>query len=159
MKRFLSIALMATSLAIITACTKDDSPNGNANLEHFTYTIQSNQWYTRGVYGSLGWQYYSQIDIPDITKDVMENGAVMIYIKQNDLFYPLPAITDEDGWVNTVQFNVYLGQVEIFVEDTDFQTVAPGAMTLKIVIFNKLKSLPAYLDIKDYKQVLSYTNK
>ena len=153
-------ALLLTSLATITGCVKkDDGPNGNANLEHYTYTVQANQWYTYGEFGHSGWQYYHQFDVPEVTRDVMEKGAVMVYIKGNDLFYPLPATTDYDGWVNTIQYNVYLGMVEVFVEDTDFQTDNPGPMVFKIVIFDQLKSLPPALDIKDYKQVLAYMNK
>jgi len=158
MRRFMIIALLAVSLAITSGCTKDDGPNGNANLEHLTKVIQSNQWYTRGEFQFPGFQYYYQIDVPEITRDILDNGAVMMYIKQSDLFYPLPAITDYGTYVNTVQFNVYQGMVEIFIEDTDFSTTAPDAMTLKIVVFNQLKSLPKELNIKDYKQVLAYLN-
>jgi hypothetical protein len=156
MRQFMITALLLASTATFTGCTKDDGPNGNANLEHFTYTVQANQWYTYGVLGQPGFQYYRQFDVPEVTQDVMDNGAVMVYIKQDDLFYPLPAITDNDGWVNTIQFNVYPGMVEVFVEDTDFQTENPGTMTFKIVIFDQLKSLPNSLDIKDYNQVLAY---
>jgi hypothetical protein len=158
MRKLMLTFLIIGSLGAITGCTKDDGPNGNANLEHLTFTIQENQWYTYGTYGVQGFQYYRQIDVPDITQSIMEKGAVMVYIKQNDLFYPLPATTDYDGWVNTIQYNVYQGKVEIFVEDTDFRTENPGAMTLKIVIFDQLKSLPDSLNIKNYGQVLAYMN-
>jgi hypothetical protein len=166
MKRIMITALLAVTLATITGCAKDgingrdgkDGLGGNANLEQFTYTIQSNQWYTRGTFQQPGFQYYHQIDAPEVTQSVMDNGAVMVYIKQSDLFYPLPAITDYETYVTTVQFNVYLGMVEVFIEDTDFQTQAPGAMTLKVVVFDQLNSLPKNLDIKNYKQVLAYMN-
>jgi hypothetical protein len=158
MKKLMITALLLVSLATITGCVKDSGPNGNANLQNYSYSIQPNQWYTSGIYGQAGWQYYHQFDVPEITRSVMEKGAVMVYAKQNDMFYPLPATTDNNGFVTTFQFNVYLGMVEIFVEDTDFQTVNPGAMSFKIVLFDQLKSLPKSLDIKDYKQVLAYVN-
>jgi hypothetical protein len=158
MKRFMNAAILLAFFATFMGCIKDSGPNGNADLEHYTYTVQSNQWYTRGVFGEPGYQYYYQIDIPGITQAVMNKGAVLVYVKQNDLFYPLPAITNSNGYVNTIQNNVYLGMVEIFLEDTDFQTNAPGQMTFKVVVFNMLKSLPAGLDLKDYKQVEAYLN-
>jgi hypothetical protein len=158
MRKLMISTLLLVSVATIMGCKKDEGPNGNANIDNYTYTIQTNQWYTYGEFGQPGFQYYRQIDVPAITQDVMEKGAVMVYIKQDDLFYPLPATTDNDGWVTTVQYNVYMGMVEVFVEDTDFQTVNPGTMTLKIIIFDQLKSLPASLDIKDYKQVIAYMN-
>jgi len=158
MKRFLNAALLLAFLATFGACVKDNGPHGNADIEHYTYTVQPNQWYTRGVFGQAGFQYYYQIDIPGITRAVMDNGAVMVYVKLNDLFYPLPAITNNNGYVNTMQNNVYLGMVEIFVEDTDFQTEAPGQFTFKVVVFDQIYSLPKSLDIKDYKQVEAYMN-
>ena len=162
MKRFLNAAIVLALLATFTGCIKDNGngPNGNADLEHYTYTVQSNQWFTRGVFGQSGFQYYYQIDIPGITQSVMDYGAVMVYIKRSDLnlFYPLPVITDNDGYVNTIQNNVYLGMVEIFIEDTDFHTEAPGQITFKVVVFDQLKSLPKSLDINDYKQVEAYLN-
>jgi hypothetical protein len=172
MRKLMITALMLASLATITGCVKDglngrdgrdgvdgkDGLGGNVNIENSTFTIQANQWYTRGVFQQQGFQYYCLIDVPRITQDVMENGAVMIYVQQSDLFYPLPAITNNNGYVNTIQNNVYSGTVEIFVEDTDFQTENPGIMTFKIVIFDQLSSLPKDLDIKDYKQVVAYLN-
>jgi hypothetical protein len=167
MKRFLNAALFLTFLATFTGCGKDgingvdgkDGLGGNANLEHYTVTIQPNQWLTRGVFSTPGYQYYTDFNVPGITQAVMQSGAVMVYIKLDDLFYPLPAITNNDGYVSTIQNNVYLGLVEIFMEDTDFQTEAPGAYTFKVVVFDQLKSLPKSLDIKDFKQVEAYMNK
>ena len=49
--------------------------------------------------------------------------------------------------------------IEIFIEDTDFQTDVPGSMTFKVVVFNQLKSLPKSMDIRDYKQVEAFINK
>lgn len=159
MKRIINSAILLAFLATFVGCVKDSGPSGNADLEHYTYTVQSNQWYTRGVFGEPGFQYYYQIDIPGITQAVMNSGAVMVYVKQNDLFYPLPAITNFNGYVNTIQNNVYLGMIEIFVEDTDFQTDPPAQMTFKVVVFDQIYSLPKSLDIKDYKQVEAYMNK
>lgn len=169
MKQLMITALLFVSLATITGCAKDglngrdgvngkDGQGGNANIEHYTYTIQDNQWYTRGSFGQPGYQYYYQIDIPGISQDVMDYGAVMVYIKLNDLFYPLPAIANYDGYVNTIQNNVYMDMVEIFVEDTDFKTVTPGQITFKVVVFDQIISLPKSLNIKDYKQVEAYLN-
>lgn len=162
MKTILKSAVLFALIATFAGCVKDEGPVGpigNTDLEHFTYTVPSNQWYTRGVFGEPGYQYYYQIDIPGITQSVMNYGAVMVYIKQDELFYPLPATANFDGYVNTIQNNVYLGMVEIFIEDTDFQTDPPGQMTFKVVVFDQLKSLPTTLDIKDYKQVEAYMDK
>lgn len=170
MKQLMIIALLFVSLVTITGCAKDglngkdgqngkDGIGGNANLVHYTYTIQANQWSVRGVFGQPGFQYYYEINIPGITQNVMDYGAVMVYVKLNDLFYPLPAIANYNGYVNTMQNNVYMNMIEIFIEDTDFKTEAPGQFTFKVVVFDQIKSLPKSLDIKDFKQVEAYMNK
>jgi hypothetical protein len=160
MKKILNAVVLLAFLATFAGCVKDNGPGGNADLAHYTYTVQPNQWNIRGVFGQAGYQYYYQIDIPGITQSVMNSGAVMVYVKLNDLFYPLPASTNYVGYVSTMQNNVYPGMVEIFIEDTDFQTQAPAdQFTFKVVVFDQLYSLPKSLDIKDYKQVEAYINK
>ena len=161
MKKFLNAAILLTFLATFVGCVKDSGPNGNADLDHYTYTVQANQWNERGVFGQQGYQYFYEIPIPGITQTVLNTGTVMVYIQRDDLnmFYPLPVITNNTGYVNTIQNNVYLKMIEIFIEDTDFQTDVPGSMTFKVVVFNQLKSLPKSMDIRDYKQVEAFINK
>jgi hypothetical protein len=159
MRKLMITAVIALAIASISGCVKDSGPDGNANIENYTYTIQSEQWYFQGTQGQPGWQYFCQISVPAITQAVLEKGAVLVYVKENDLVYPLPATYNYESWITTYQYNIYPGLVEIFVEDTDFQTERPGMMIFKIVIFDQLKSLPASLDLKDYKQVLAYINK
>ena len=166
MKKILKSVVFLAFLATFAGCVKDNGPNGNTDLANYTYSVQPNQWYERGDVGYSGFQVFCEIDIPGITQDVMDYGAVMVYVKRDDLnlFYPLPVITNlydnvnGYAYVNTIQNNVYLGMVEIFIEDTDYLTVVPGPMTFKVVVFNQLKSLPASLNIKDYKQVEAYLN-
>ena len=159
MKKFLNATLLLAFIATFTGCVKDNGPSGNADLASFNYSVRANQWLADGTRGTVGFQYYSRFDVPEITQSVMDFGTVMVYKQENSLFYPLPVSTSDVGYVSTIQYNVYLGMVEIFIEDTDFLTDPPADMNFKVVVFNQLKSLPVSLDIKNYKQVEAYMGK
>ena len=159
MKKFLNAALLLAFIATFTGCVKDNEPSGNADIASFTQPIHANDWLVDGIAGKPGYQYYSRFDVPEITQRVMDLGTVMVYKQENSLFYPLPVSTSYAGYVSTIQYNVYLGMIEIFIEDTDFLTDPPADMNFKVVVFNQLKSLPVSLDIKNYKQVEAYMGK
>ena len=110
------------------------------------FTVKNNNWGYREVeYGNEDEGYFEAIlEVPEITKDVIEQGVVMVYRRFNDggstIWTPLPAQRTEktsDGLYYTtfVDFEYSLGRVNIFVTATDlYAGVKPGDMTFRVAI-------------------------
>lgn len=110
------------------------------------FTVKNNNWGYREVeYGNPDEGYFEAIlEVPEITKDVIEKGVVMVYRRFVDggstIWTPLPAHRTEkteDGlyYTTIVDFEYSLGRVNIFVTATDLYAGAmPGDMTFRVAI-------------------------
>ena len=100
----LTLSLMIFSGLIITGCgEKGDTgqpgppgqsgPPGNANVLTINYTINTNQWTAISPSigpGDEGYYLYNLINIPDITQEIIDYGAVLGYYEDNGFYLPLP---------------------------------------------------------------------
>ncbi len=67
-----------------------DGKDGNANVRSITKFVAPSDWTPSGTAGEDLFFYY-EITIPEITNDIVQNGAVMVYLKaDNSPYYALP---------------------------------------------------------------------
>jgi hypothetical protein len=130
---------------LLSSCQKYDA--GNTDISSNTYTVS---------WTYLDPSYYCEMNVPEITQDVVDNGAVFVYIQTTSGdWMALPCTLPIDGNYSSTYTPVHsLGLVRVFKTDTDLLTLDPGITTLKVVVVSEhgLAQKPD-LDWTDYKQV------
>jgi hypothetical protein len=143
MKNFILFIALLTLL--MTSCQKDKYGNT---------AIYSNQYEVTWTFQDPS--YYTTLNIPQITQDVLDNGAVMAYLSNgNGGWVALPCTVPMNASYASTYTPVFnLGGVTIWKLDTDFLTLDPGYVTFKIVVLTQ-KQLIAHpnLDLTDYESV------
>lgn len=153
-KTFTLIA--ACSLLIFGACKKTSEPGptgpagatGNANVKSeldtaFTWT-----------YGSTS--YGAAITVSNITQDIVDNGAVLVYMKVGTDWQPLPyTFFNTSAWASLYSFSYSLSTVNLKMANSDlFPHTNPGTKYFKTVcIASGVKKLPADIKFWTYEKV------
>ncbi len=131
--------------AFLSSCRKYDA--GNTDITSDTFTVTWNY---------LDPSYYCEMNIPAVTQDVLDNGAVMVYIQNNSgNWIALPCTLPIDGNYSSTYTPVHsLGKVSVWKTDTDLLTLDPGISTFKVVVVSEhgLAQKPD-LDWTDYETV------
>ena len=144
--KFILLALALGALGL-TACTKkyyteEITYVQGSKLESADFSVRANQWNVDQNYG----YFYVQLNVSQITQDVVGSGAVQVVRKFDDgVWTPLPIvraeITDAEGggdylFSTYIDYEWSLGKVTIYVTATDFYTGdAPGDIYFRVNIF------------------------
>jgi len=140
-----SILFIALLTLLMTSCKKEDYGNTDIYSKEYavTWTFQDPS-------------YYTTISVPQITQDVLDNGAMMAYMSNgNGGWVALPCTIPMDASYSSTFTPVFtLGGATIWKTDTDLLTLDPGLSTFKIVVLTQ-KQLIAHpnLDLTDYESV------
>ena len=134
MKKVL-LALVA-AVMVFSSCSKDED---NTQVNIYSYSVSDNEWEL--VDNKL---YQVWIDVPQLTKNVIENGSMQVSqrIDENGkvLYTPLPAIfTDDkeggDTYSSFTDYEYTVGGLYIFVIASDLSTtIRPGDRTFRVTI-------------------------
>lgn len=140
MKKAITIILgVVVLLTGFNACKKEEyqpkgdyQPKGNygnANVISGTATI-SNWTYD----GTNVWYTATLID-NDISQDIVDGGAVMVYLVNGGTNLALPVtVYPSSSYSETISYVYGLQQVVIFIQDSDLiQPANPGTLTFRIV--------------------------
>ena len=123
---------------LFTGCKKGDTgpagpagtngTNGNANV--VSSSITSSNW----VYSSPSWGI--SFTYPAITQDIIDKGAVLVYLKVGSAYNQLPlTIYQSATYSSTYEVSTIVGGLTIFATDSDLtQPNNPGSKTFKIVV-------------------------
>ena len=142
--------LLVTACLMAVGCTKEyitqQYITQGMDMTLIDFTVKNSNWQIRDVdYGNDDEGYFQAVlEVPEITRNVIEQGVVMVYRRFNDggsvIWTPLPAQRTEkteDGLYYTtfVDFEYSLGRVNIFVTATDLYAGAtPGDMSFRVAI-------------------------
>ncbi|MEN9304243.1 MAG: hypothetical protein RL264_2672 [Bacteroidota bacterium] len=149
-KRIIFFGLIVSSLV---ACTKEGpqgpaGANGNANV--VSATITSSAW----VFNDPSWVI--AFSYPAITQDIIDKGAVLVYIRTGSEYRQLPfTFYEDDTYSSSFEVSTYLGGVKIIRTDSDLiEPENPGNLTFKVVVISAsgLSQNPN-IDFKDYNAV------
>jgi len=127
-----------------TACRGPQGPQGPPGANGWAYFDVKYYSITRWALASNGTYFFSEVDNPAITFNVLDKGVVVGYIvydynTPNEVHVPLPfdIYFNDNGvqWTETVSFEVTKGRITFYYEPDDFNTVAtkPPACMFKIV--------------------------
>ena len=122
--------------------------NGNANVVSSSITTAS--W----TYVAPSWEM--SFTYPAINQDILDNGAVLVYVKSGSNYYQLPyTFYPSSSYSRTYTFVHYLGGLKVFVTDSDLtQPTNPGTLTFKVVaIAASGKMANPNLNYDDYNAV------
>jgi len=143
MKRIIFITLVAVSI-FSTSCTKEYVTNvvgGNADMRTVDFNVQTNQWVEYGTPGEQGYGYYVDLDFPEITNNVIQNGMVTLYMKRGDSWTSIPfnyfyrstdivPVNYEGGFFYSMQQGLF----SIDYYESDHYTLNPGSQIFRLVI-------------------------
>jgi len=133
MKRLIFISVLVITLFSIS-CTKNTG--GNADMSTVDFIVQNTDWQVTLDYdfGTVGYGYYVDLDFPEITNNVIENGMVTLYMKIGESWTSVPFnyfYSDyQGGYFYSMKFNT----LSIDYYESDHQTLNPGTQIFRLVI-------------------------
>lgn len=129
MKKILLALLLGTAtLALTTGCTKEEYITNYLPGVSYTTNVVADDWELERQ-GS----YFTDLDFPELDQTYYEFGTVQVAIELNGAgggYRILPATIGDFHY--SVDYAV--GSVQIFAENRDGVSVAPGNMTVKITL-------------------------
>lgn len=140
----------------------NDGPMGNANVHSVQYQVNTGAW-SGNANG-----YKTVLSVPEITSGIVDSGSVLVYVLKNvddpynEYFYMLPNTSIDSTSVTYMDFDVFIGEIDLTYDKTDNgvnDTQAPSAdMYFKVVIIEgmPLDALKERVNISDYKAVSKY---
>ncbi|MDB9932883.1 hypothetical protein OAD28_09255 [Flavobacteriales bacterium] len=116
-----------------------------------TFVVDSNNWRVSNQF------LIATIDIPAITQEIIDKGAVLIYQKENASWISLPfSFTMNASSPSTfVRVNHFVGYITIYRSNSDYSVPSnPGVRTFKCVILtgDQLASHPE-IDINNIQEL------
>lgn len=148
MKKSLVLSI-AISLIGLTSCTKKEVVN----------VVSSSTGSSSWVFDDPSWTL--SLSYPAITQDIIDNGAVLVYLKNGQAYNQLPlTIYQSASYSTSIEVSTFVGGVKIFWTDSDLiEPVNPGYREIKVVVIsaNGLAKNPS-LDLEDYEAVVKAYN-
>lgn len=154
-------------MLLFSQCTGPEGPMGNDGLDgnsfaySVIYDIDPSEW-VGDVNG-----YYALIDVPEITEDIYNNGAVLVYRlieTEPKSFYMLPYTYVDDSLTVYMDFDAYIGSIDlIYKEVLDGVNDTPilvNIMSFKVLIIKgiPLATLKGLVDVSDYGAIARMMN-
>jgi len=135
MKKLIFITVLAITL-FSTSCT--DDIGGNANISTVDFNVQSGQWRELGTWQVAGFGYYVDLDFPELTNSVIQNGMVSLYMKVDDAWIPVPVYfynqIDQYQFQGGYFYRMKQGLFSIEYYENDGETQNPGTQIFRLVI-------------------------
>lgn len=146
------IALFTCALIIFNGCKKDTP---GPSLTSKTFTFSNWTWD-----GNTNYKYdYVDLTWDGLTSDIVDNGAVNMYLQTPSGWAPLPRTIALSGtlydYAQCQRYTYDVGRFKIIVQDDDLAEPDPlGNWTIKIVaISNSQRKANPDLDWNDYPAV------
>ena len=150
-KRILLLATAALALLSLSSCGKEYYiQDDGVQMKQIDFTIRSTDWDVQELDGGAC-LIYRQLDVPQITSNVVNYGDVTVSRKLKDangnvVWTPLPCVraqymdygtVDEYLYSTYLDFEWGLGYVMVFYTATDFKLDEEGdpAMDLRVTVW------------------------
>src|SRR5665647_911651 len=93
MKRLIFIAVLGITI-FSSSCKKEyitqEYTGGNADMSTVDFVVNSTDWVEYGTWQHPGYGFAVDLDFPEITDNVIQNGLVSLYMKSGDSWMPVP---------------------------------------------------------------------
>jgi hypothetical protein len=130
MKKLLFISILAISL-FSTSCTK---VGGNADMSTVDFIVQNSDWKQYGTLGEQGFGYAVDLDFPELTNNVIQNGMVTLYMKTGESWTSVPYNYFYSNFQGGYYYSMKVGTFSIDYYESDHQTENPGTQIFRLVI-------------------------
>ena len=155
-------------IAVLTNCIGPEGPmgpsgyNGKDGVDGINYTHSVIYDVNPADWSGNADGYNAELSIPEITNDIYNNGAVLVYrlIEVEPKSFNLLPYTYVDNTLSIyMDFDAYVGSIKLIYKEVFNgvnDTPAPqDVMSYKVVIFEgiPLATLKTMVDIKDYNAV------
>jgi hypothetical protein len=130
MKKLLFISILAISL-FSTSCTK---VGGNADMSTVDFIVQNTDWKQYGTLGEQGLGYAVDLDFPELTNNVIQNGMVTLYMKTGESWTSVPYNYFYSNFQGGYYYSMKVGTFSIDYYESDHQTENPGTQIFRLVI-------------------------
>ena len=102
-------------------------------------------WKLSGTEGQPGCYVYQEFRFDEITSDVLNNGAVLVYLvdaenRDNILPYVFPVDNGQELIMQNIRFDVEKGILTIVIEWQDFRKYTQGDYDFKVCILQPGKA-------------------
>ncbi len=131
MKKFILIILVALSLFSVS-CT--DEVGGNADMSTVDFSVQSSEWRENGTIGDQDYGFYVDLNFPELTNNVIQNGMVTLYMKAGESWVSVPFNYFYSSFQGGYFYSMKVGTFSIDYYESDHQTVNPGTQIFRLVI-------------------------
>ena len=152
---------MLVLATMVSSCAKDgetgpagkDGKDGNANVNSKEFTITN--WIKDGD------KYKGTISYSVITADIVNNGAVLVYISNGSGGYiAMPISFLSNGYLYMYTPVFYEGGVTVWASSTKTSYSGPNSGTFKVVAIDgkSIKKAKTVIDLNNYQEVKNYFN-
>jgi hypothetical protein len=121
---------------VISSCT--DEVGGNANMSTVDFVVHDNDWEIYGTEGVVGYGFAVDLDFPELTNNVIQNGMVSLYMKSGDAWIPVPVYfyyqTNQTLYQGGFFYRMKQGVLSIDYYESDGYTQNPGTVSYRLVI-------------------------
>jgi len=113
------------------------------NMQTVNLSIKASDWVSHADNNGRNSYYSTSFTMPEITRDVFENGSVQVYIYIDDQIQQVLPYTrhfeDVYGarWTRTVDYDFSEGELIVYVTYSDFRLYNPGVMSLKVAVLSQ----------------------
>lgn len=138
------ILLLLALLPLFFSCTLNDFGD---DIQVVNTTVSVRDWRAYTDANHLNLYYSCTLSMPEITRNVFENGVVGVNLVTMNSFsnatqyfqQPLPYVHHLENaqgarWTRTIDYDYSQGQLTIYVTNSDFLNDAPPAMDFRITI-------------------------
>ena len=135
------IPIVILTLFAFTSCTETYVERVSADYWQIVdIDIPASSWC---AYSSDGMEAYYQADvnIPELTKTVFDDGFVLCYLVEDGVQMQLPYTRhyenlEGDRWTATLDYDYFVGGMRVYYTTNDFYYTAdqPGYMRLRLVM-------------------------
>ena len=154
---FSFLAILA-AMVLVTSCRGRDGRDGrDANVASSTLTVNTNDWY----WDKTSWRV--DIDYNNITQNINNYGAVLVYMENNSTWRQLPMTfyysfevgSDVEYRSSSLEVSSYDKGLSIFWTESDFYDgYRPETHRFKIVVIEaSIYAARSDVDFSDYEAV------
>ena len=132
----------ALSILVFTGC-KNEGEQGPAGLDGLDATVYYSQWITPSAWSGNSGDWYFDVNAPDLTEDIVENGVILAYVwLAGDLYdatsvRPLPAYAVDANW----SFLIHQYESIQFTSDMTLKPLTTGNKFRFIAIPGNIETL------------------
>ena len=164
------LALLLFLPAMLTSCVGPRGPegpqgvpgrDGNANVISINYEAIASDWYDVGTPGTVDYFLALDLDVPEITSDIVDHGMVMVYYRPDTqspwIALPYTYISHDPEFIEKLDFIYDLGFVGIQSQATDREAAAYEGF-FRLIVASAVPVGKMEVDLTDYNAMAEFYN-